>query len=349
MNHNKGVVPILIVLIIIGVLAVGGGTYYFLVKKTPKSVACTQEAKICPDGSAVGRTGPKCEFAPCPTAKPEENAATSNSPEFDNVYFVVSSNGKNWQPGNFVAKEASVPDIIQLEKDSGNFKRSDLLIYFVDFSNFNFPVMENLGLVVSQDNGKTWDNKTIVNLANKPNKGAAVDPSVVQLDDGRLRLYFFGSETTEGDPALVSGPHKVYSAISSDGINFTAETGARFQDNNLTDPEVIRYGNQWFMYYSVGTATKLAVSGDGLNFSAQTITDGDIGGVPGAVVFDGSIRLFACGKGITTATASDGINFTKEQDDIFDGKIQGIVCDPSVIKMDNGEYSMVYKTRIIPQ
>ncbi len=29
-------------------------------------IACTQEAKLCPDGSYVGRTGPKCEFAPCP-------------------------------------------------------------------------------------------------------------------------------------------------------------------------------------------------------------------------------------------------------------------------------------------
>ena len=28
--------------------------------------ACTMEAKLCPDGSAVGRTGPNCEFAPCP-------------------------------------------------------------------------------------------------------------------------------------------------------------------------------------------------------------------------------------------------------------------------------------------
>ncbi len=33
-------------------------------------VACTMEAKICPDGSSIGRSGPKCEFAPCPTAKP---------------------------------------------------------------------------------------------------------------------------------------------------------------------------------------------------------------------------------------------------------------------------------------
>lgn len=29
--------------------------------------ACTQESKICPDGSAVSRTGPNCEFAACPT------------------------------------------------------------------------------------------------------------------------------------------------------------------------------------------------------------------------------------------------------------------------------------------
>lgn len=31
---------------------------------------CTAEAKICPDGTAVGRTGPQCEFADCPTPKP---------------------------------------------------------------------------------------------------------------------------------------------------------------------------------------------------------------------------------------------------------------------------------------
>jgi hypothetical protein len=29
-------------------------------------VACTMDAKMCPDGSAVGREGPNCEFAPCP-------------------------------------------------------------------------------------------------------------------------------------------------------------------------------------------------------------------------------------------------------------------------------------------
>jgi tryptophan-rich sensory protein len=33
---------------------------------SPAAVACTEEAKLCSDGSAVGRSGPKCEFAACP-------------------------------------------------------------------------------------------------------------------------------------------------------------------------------------------------------------------------------------------------------------------------------------------
>jgi Kazal-type serine protease inhibitor domain. len=35
-----------------------------------KSIGCTEEAKLCPDGTAVSRTGPNCEFAPCPDDKP---------------------------------------------------------------------------------------------------------------------------------------------------------------------------------------------------------------------------------------------------------------------------------------
>lgn len=32
----------------------------------PTQQQCTLEAKICPDGTAVGRTGPNCQFAACP-------------------------------------------------------------------------------------------------------------------------------------------------------------------------------------------------------------------------------------------------------------------------------------------
>jgi hypothetical protein len=35
-------------------------------KKKSNQTACTTEAKLCPDGSYVGRSGPNCEFAACP-------------------------------------------------------------------------------------------------------------------------------------------------------------------------------------------------------------------------------------------------------------------------------------------
>jgi hypothetical protein len=56
--------------VIIGVIVVVVGVALWIVNgraaSAPRGQACTMEAKICPDGSAVGRTGPNCEFAPCP-------------------------------------------------------------------------------------------------------------------------------------------------------------------------------------------------------------------------------------------------------------------------------------------
>lgn len=69
--RQQGLAPILIVLLIVA--AIGGYLIYSGKINLPqKQVNCTQEAKICPDGSKVGRSGPKCEFSPCPTPKTDE-------------------------------------------------------------------------------------------------------------------------------------------------------------------------------------------------------------------------------------------------------------------------------------
>jgi|GEM_PF-5846593 len=44
-------------------------------------VFCTADAKLCPDGSAVGRVGPNCEFAPC--AGESESTSPSEPPSSD--------------------------------------------------------------------------------------------------------------------------------------------------------------------------------------------------------------------------------------------------------------------------
>lgn len=45
-----------------------GVVLYAAPPQPAQPVACTMEAKLCPDGSAVGRAGPNCEFAACPEA-----------------------------------------------------------------------------------------------------------------------------------------------------------------------------------------------------------------------------------------------------------------------------------------
>ena len=59
---------------IVIVIAVFAGVGAWVKFSVPKPIACTEEAKICPDGSAVGRTGPNCEFAPCPSEEARTRA-----------------------------------------------------------------------------------------------------------------------------------------------------------------------------------------------------------------------------------------------------------------------------------
>jgi len=65
------------------------GLLVFLVGCTASNgIACTAEAKVCPDGSAVGREGPLCEFAPCPDL---EEGAFSVSDVISNADSLVGS------------------------------------------------------------------------------------------------------------------------------------------------------------------------------------------------------------------------------------------------------------------
>lgn len=69
-----GVVAILVI-IVVGI--------YFLNKKNdlvgsiPDGVICTMDAKLCPDGSYVGRVGPKCEFTTCPVSEVKKESIAS--------------------------------------------------------------------------------------------------------------------------------------------------------------------------------------------------------------------------------------------------------------------------------
>ncbi|HTK03726.1 MAG TPA: hypothetical protein VL401_03105 [Alphaproteobacteria bacterium] len=77
-NSLMLVAILLVVVALLAVLAYVLGMQYFDKKQilpiAPQ--ACTEEAKICEDGSSVGRSGPNCEFAECPavSATPDPTA-----------------------------------------------------------------------------------------------------------------------------------------------------------------------------------------------------------------------------------------------------------------------------------
>ncbi|MFH1423540.1 MAG: hypothetical protein ABIG29_01100 [Candidatus Nealsonbacteria bacterium] len=63
----KKIIYIVLFMIII---AAGAAVWWVGTNKAPaEQVSCTLEAKLCPDGSAVGRTGQNCEFTACPEVK----------------------------------------------------------------------------------------------------------------------------------------------------------------------------------------------------------------------------------------------------------------------------------------
>lgn len=56
---------------------------------TDSNTPCTQEAKICPDGSAVGRQGKNCSFAECPST--EQGGVPSQAQVADSKYTLDGS------------------------------------------------------------------------------------------------------------------------------------------------------------------------------------------------------------------------------------------------------------------
>jgi hypothetical protein len=95
-----------ILFIIFFIILLGGIVWFVLVKLIPcfkpikfahpsEPVFCTQEVKLCPDGSYVGRTGPNCEFTQCPLEK---------NPEFGNsqiekaiIDYLLTQNRFSWK------------------------------------------------------------------------------------------------------------------------------------------------------------------------------------------------------------------------------------------------------------
>ncbi|OQB06715.1 MAG: Glycosyl hydrolases family 43 [bacterium ADurb.Bin212] len=248
-------------------------------------------------------------------------------PYHDKVSFATSSDLVNWTDSEEILVEhASVPDVI--------IKDGVLYVYFVDVETDGRK--EQIGLITSRDNGKTWSERQIVNIEGIGDK-TAVDPAPYLLDDGRIRLYYFDISTTMRDPDL--SENTMYSAISDDGINFVEESGVRFKHQAIFDPDVIKTDSGWYMYVGTDDQKVLyATSKDGLDFEyGGEVMSG--GAIPNVIFESGKYYLYT--GGIDIATSNSPTSFTKTSKRFDSG---GLTADPGIVKLDDGSYLMVYKT-----
>jgi hypothetical protein len=331
-----------------------------------------------------------------PPAERQPGPPLKDGPWNHQIHFAVSEDGLKWtEPSERpVMRQASVPDLILLDRDlpkadGPGTRKGDLVIYTVDARAGRHPGAEETARLVSADDGKTWSQPKVITIDFKSERprGRPVDPAVVQLEDGRLRLYFFlpGWERRDppphvpgmpepvlpppGKPApayppdlpprpepviprspepfqFAGDPHCILSAVSDDGVSFTLEEGVRFEDNVITDPEVVRTGDQWLMFLSLGQRTLLARSADGLRFERDESFNLPGGGVPGAVVLpDGRVRIYQCSREGVSSVVFDPKNGAIEKDPGLRLKTAG---DPAVCRLASGGYIGVFKRWVEP-
>lgn len=251
-------------------------------------------------------------------------------PYKDKVSFATSGNLLNWtDSGQVLAEHASVPDVV--------YKDGVLYAYFVDVSTNGYP--EKIGMVKSTDSGKTWTSREFVTIQGIGQKAPA-DPSPILLSDGRIRLFYF--DILEGRNAKGrKTTNKIYSAISTDGVNFTEEDGVRFEYDGIFDPDIIKVSdNLWRMYVGNMDGSKVysATSTDGMTFTYEGIAYSG-GAIPNVIFENGKYYLFT--GGIDISTSVDGKIFARTTNRFDSGKL---TADPGVIKLPDGTYLMVYKT-----
>jgi len=220
-----------------------------------------------------------------------------------------------------------------------------ILLYYVDATGLMQNTLETTAVAASDDEGKTFKPLDLVILGKPTDK--ALDPAIVSLPDGTLRLYYYASDR---QPAGEKSVHEIRTAVSQDGETFTDE-GIAFFWPGLVDPDVWWNGTIWQMYvYSIAQReTIVAVSDDGVHFTYQgPLGIGEVGTTAPVPLDDGSFRLFAfeqTGKGnIISFRSEDGYTWKKEEGVRLKKPDTTMIADPSVVQLPDGTWKLFYKT-----
>jgi hypothetical protein len=246
-----------------------------------------------------------------------------------------SADGVEFGAESVFVEAAGVPCVIR-------DVRNRLVAVFQWFPQDDQTHFDRVAVRFSEDAGKTWSKPVPISVDGLPDGyQRPFDPTIVELPDGRFRLYFScGPQQVPGNRMRAA----TYSAISDNGIDYRFEPGARFEaeGQSVVDCAVARIGGKW--HYLApgpppgGTAYH-AVSDDGLTFTR--LPDIGFGGgtssIGNLLAWGSGMRFYGSSReGAWWSYSADGSTWTAP---VYTGIRGG---DPALVEVSPGSLLLVY-------
>ena len=261
------------------------------------------------------------------------------------ILTATSTDGLSWTRTNSVlVDQADAPSILHDSSDR-------IWVYYMSWC----ESVRNQLVVMFSDDLETWTYKRVHVDGMSSEWAGPADPSVVLLRDLRFRMYFTAQPPDDG-------PRRTFSAVSSDGLNFSLEPGARFEaERHPLAPNVFQAGDKW-VYFAIDDgpppSNYFAISTDGLNFQAQPNFMAEIMIMTHGVEVPGGYRHYAFGPDardrapvIKSFFSSDGLAWTIDDGirlapDPSNGLETNQIKEPGVTQLSDDSYLLIYVSGI---
>lgn len=267
---------------------------------------------------------------------PDGEESSQEGPFERTLKTAISSDGLSYVSNDlWISDQANVPDALM--KENG-----DVYLYYTGW--MVGDLLNTTAVAISQDNGNSWIFKYLELTGTPEGIYRVVDPDVILLPDGTVRMYF-----TSGNPP------GIHYAESLDGITFEYKSSIFVPSNNIAiDSTTFKIGDTWHMYaLSQGGVEKLwhLTSLDGIRFSVYGITS-----FPNASSFlvpaNGMwiddrfyLSLFGSDGSISSSWSKNGFDwYPSDESPLEPTGDELYVKDPTMVHLKNGQYLMIYVT-----